>query len=299
MRLSRADYLYATVCYADIFDYPLTDDDIYFRSIRYVPGKNIRNRVIRGVKKSNYFRFLKGRDDIVQTYIKRRDHSKQKWKIAREIAAKFRIIPTIYLVGVTGGLAVNNAAVTDDIDLFFITSSGTVWITRLLVTIIAALFAKRRTPGIRRVSNLICLNMFIGDDSMQIPVSEQDLFSAHEVLQMEPLWSRKDTYRRFLQANSWTKQYLPVAWDIKKVGRNQHPKVSHWWTHVSRTILRCFELPARYAQLWYMSKRRTNEIVTNSVLRFHPRDARVWIKKALEKRLKKRNIPLDIVFYCR
>lgn len=298
MRVSRADYLYATVCYADIFDYPLTDDDIYFRSIRYVPGKNIRSRVIKGVKKSNYLRFLKGRDAIVQTYIKRTEHSKLKWKIARDIAAKFRSIPTIYLVGVTGGLAVNNAGVTDDIDLFFITSRGTVWITRLLVTVIAAIFAKRRTPGAKHVSNLICLNMFVGDDSMRIPASEQDLFSAHEVLQMEPLWSRKDTYRRFLQANNWTKQYLPVAWDIKKIGRNQHPKTSHWWTHVARAFLGCFELPARYLQLWYMSKRRTTEIVTDSVLRFHPRDARVWIKRALEKRLKKRNIPLDNVFYC-
>lgn len=149
------------------------------------------------------------------------------------------------------------------------------------------------------VSNKICLNMFVADDGLEIPKNEQDLFTAHEVLQMEPLWSRRDTYKRFLQANDWAKWYLPVAWGIKQIGRNQHPKNSYWWTRAARVVLKVFEQPAKYLQLWYMSPRRTNEIVTDSILRFHPKDARIWVRKALEKRLKKRNIPLDNVFYCR
>ncbi len=299
MRLSQTDFLYATVCYADIFDYPLTDDDIYFRSIRITPGRNIRSKQIPGVRKVNYFRFLKGRESIVSVYQRRKNSSKRKWELARDIAGILKIVPTIFLVGVTGGVAVNNASAHDDIDLFFITARGTVWITRLLVTLLTALFSKRRTPGATQVTNAICLNMFIAEDSLKIPEHEQDLFSAHEVLQMEPLWSRRDTYRRFLQANSWTKYYLPVAWNIKQTGRNMHPKVSNVLTRVARSILRLFELPAKYLQLWYMRERRTTEVVTDSVLRFHPNDARIWIKKALEKRLKKRNIPLDIVFYGR
>lgn len=298
MRLSQSDFLYATVCYADIFDFPLTDDDVYFRSIKHAPGRSIRNKQIPGVKKNNYLRFLKGRDAIISTYIRRKQASKVKWAIARDIAAKLRIVPTVFLVGVTGGVAVNNADASDDIDLFFITAQGTVWISRLLVTIITLLFSKRRTPGAKHVKNAICLNMFVGEDGMKIPENEQDLFSAHEVLQMEPLWSRKDTYKRFLQANNWTKKYLPVAWSIKQEGRNIHPKESHWWTRASRSILRCLETPAKYIQLTYMAKRRTTEIVTDSRLRFHPKDARVWIKRALGKRLKKRNIPLDNIFFC-
>lgn len=299
MRLSRSDYLFATVCYADIFDYPLTDDDVYFRSIKYIPAKNVLNKAIPGVKKITYFRVLRGRQSIVSTYAKRKKSSKPKWEIARRVANTLKIIPTIYLIGVTGGLSVNNASTADDIDLLIISARNTIWVTRMLVIFLCSMLALRRTPGMRNVANKICLNMFMGDDALQIPVKERDLFSAHEVLQMEPLWSRRDTYKRFLLANSWTKEYLPVAWNIKKIGRNQHPKVSFWWTRVARILLRAFEVPAKYIQLWYMSGRRTNEIVDGSVLRFHPNDARVWIKKALEKRLKKRNIPLDNVFYCR
>ena len=64
-------------------------------------------------------------------------------------------------------------------------------------------------------------------------------------------------------------------------------------------ILRLFEYPARIIQLWYMKNNRTNEIIKSDVIRFHPNDARVWIKKKLEKRLRMYNIPLDTIFYHR
>jgi hypothetical protein len=48
-----------------------------------------------------------------------------------------------------------------------------------------------------------------------------------------------------------------------------------------------------------MSGRRSREIITDDMLKFHPRDARVWIKEGLQKRLKKQNIPLDNIFYAR
>lgn len=298
MGLTLSDYLYATVAYADIFDYPLTGDDLYFRCIKKIPGKNLRAKPIPGVAKRNALVFLKGHQSIVATYTNRHAYSKKKWETARFIARKLQIVPTVFLVGVTGGLAVNNADRNDDIDLFFISARGTVWITRLVVTMIVGLYGKRRRPWDKKFTDAICLNMFIGDDAMRVPENEQDLFSAHEVLQMEPVWSRRDTYKRFLQANIWVKHFLPVAWNIKQVGRNQHPKLSYWWTRVARKFLRLFEMPAKFLQLWYMSKRRTNEIITDSVLRFHPKDARVWIRKALEKRLKFRNIPLDKIFYA-
>ena len=59
------------------------------------------------------------------------------------------------------------------------------------------------------------------------------------------------------------------------------------------------ELLARKLQLWYMKKRRTNEVITDTALRFHPKDARVWVKKKFAARLKRYHIPLDKVFYAR
>lgn len=53
---------------------------------------------------------------------------------------------------------------------------------------------------------------------------------------------------------------------------------------------------ARSVQLWYMKNKRTREVITDTTLRFHPKDARVWVKKKLSGRLTRYNIPLDKVF---
>lgn len=55
---------------------------------------------------------------------------------------------------------------------------------------------------------------------------------------------------------------------------------------------------AKFIQLWYMEKHRTYEVITDTTLRFHPKDARVWVKRKLASRLAKFNIPLDKVFYA-
>jgi hypothetical protein len=299
MRLTTREYVQATVAYADIFHYPLTGDDVYYWCIKKIPGKNFRTRKIRGVSERNQYYFLKEREGIVASYEKRRRLSKNKWEVARSVGRVLQYIPTLLLVGVTGGVAVDNASASDDIDLFFITSKGTLWISRLCVVIILDFLRLRRKPEQKNIKNTICINMFMSEESLGIVKGEQDLFSAHEVLQMVPLWSRGDTYRRFLQANSWVQSFLPVAWSIKQPGRNQHPKISRWYTRIACFILRFFEIPANFFQLWYMKRRRTKEIISAGMLRFHPRDARIWIRSKLAQRLAKFNIPLDNIFYDR
>jgi hypothetical protein len=50
------------------------------------------------------------------------------------------------------------------------------------------------------------------------------------------------------------------------------------------------EALARWAQLKYMSPRRTTEVIEPGRIRFHPQDARQWVLKAYQKRLKKLKI---------
>jgi hypothetical protein len=205
MGMTLSKYLYATVAYADVFDYPLTGDDLYYWSIKKSPRKNFRSGKISGVSKSTYLLFLKGRQSIVSTYEERKVASRKKWEKARTAAKWLQYIPTVFLVGVTGGLAVNNASPDDDIDLFFITAKGTIWISRLLVVMFLDILGIRRKPNDTRVKNKICVNMFMSEEGMGMVKHERDLYTAHEVLQMEPLWSRKNTYWRFLQANEWVR----------------------------------------------------------------------------------------------
>ena len=145
--------------------------------------------------------------------------------------------------------------------------------------------------------------MFMTESAMKLAKPDQDCFTAHEVLQMVPLFVRVDAYQRFLHANRWVKTYLPNAWREKYHACLPARQVSYITyqekQHICIQFLRFLEKPSRFFQLWYMRKNRTNEVISDTILRFHPKDARIWIKRKLASRLAAFNIPLDKVFYAR
>lgn len=303
MRISSKSRLYAALCYADIFDYPLTSFECtefsLFKTTRI--HKLPTGVMVKKVKDQTYY-YLSGRESIVSTRLKREIYAKEKWRKAIIVSKALSHIPTVTLVGVTGGLAMENAKIDDDIDLYCVTENGTLWITRLLVTVFVSLMGVRRMPRAKDVKDTFCLNMFTTIDSMRIPKDERDVFSAHEVVQMVPLWEKSGTYKKFLIKNRWAESYVPNAWKEKNGkwqisnDKLQHSNYLFSIYHLAFIIL---EPCARILQLWYMKNSRTNEVIKSDVIRFHPNDARVWIKEKLDKRLKIFNIPLDTIFYHR
>jgi D-beta-D-heptose 7-phosphate kinase/D-beta-D-heptose 1-phosphate adenosyltransferase len=285
------------VAYADIFDYPLTWSEIqtWQTSSRGVDVVAlVRARVLEA--RGEYF-FLKGRASLVLKRQERQRASLEKWRIVESVARWLRCIPTLQLVGVTGGLAMDNASEEDDIDLFIVTSHKTLWVSRFVSLIVIHLLGRRRKVGDKEVKNKICLNMFVSTGAMGIPKKEQDLFIAHEVLQMYPLWWRGDAYKKFLQKNEWVKHFLPHAWEQAQEGLST--STHKQYRHINDKAFVLLEKPLKLFQIWYMKKHRTTEVITDSVLRFHPNDARVWVKQALQQRLRGLDTPLDKIFYHR
>lgn len=304
MKISPRDAYLATVAYADIFNFPLTKDEIR-QWLLFYSGKSMV-LASRETRRVDGYHFLAGRTSIVGLRQRRKEHVLEKISLARKMADLLKLVPSIKLVGVTGGLAMGNAEPTDDIDFFLITSKGTLWISRFLATVLIEATGRRRRPATRQIKNTICLNMFMSENHLGLPKSDQDLFSAHEVLQMLPLWEREGTYQKFLKANSWVKYFLPNAWKekyqgagIKYYGKKRDIFLITLIHNTSTAILRLFESLARAIQLWYMKRHRTTEVISATVIRFHPRDARVWVKQALGVRLGRYNIPLDNIFYNR
>jgi hypothetical protein len=309
MKWSKTASLVATLAYADIFDYPLSLRDICYWCIKCCLKQseafNILFRLTgvhltRGNSKTAVF-YLSGRDKTVTIRRFRNTSNQLKWEKARKASMWLKVIPTISLVGVTGGLAMNNAKLQDDIDILLVVKSGSLWTTRFLATLLIELVARRRRPEESEISDSICLNMFMTEDALGIPNTEQDLYGAHEVLQMVPLWEREGTYHRFLQANSWVKQFLPNAWEEKWTIYNvqcTNKRLSFFQIFLRFTlyILYTVEPLAKRIQLWYMGRHRTTERISDSALMFHPHDARIWVRYALRKRLLSYKIPLDKVF---
>ena len=207
-----------TLAYADVFEYPLTKEEIWRWLVSEDRKQKTKNRKefahsfksnlnSRKIRVTDGFYYLKGRRRIVTLRKKRERWSQQKFKIARRVASWLRFTPWVKLIGVTGALAMANSDQEDDIDLLIITSRDRLWLCRGLIVCLLRLTRLYRRPG--KIKNRICPNMLLDEKHLAMPKKERDLFSAHEVCQMKPLWEKGRTYQRFLKANQWSKEFLP------------------------------------------------------------------------------------------
>jgi len=204
-----------TLAYADVFNYPLTSEELYRfliadENCSYSDFEKALSRVVvndKRIEKNKGHYFLEGRKKIVATRRRREGWSRKKIKFAGKIAGILRLIPWIKLIGVTGALAMNNTNKEEDIDLLIITSKNRLWLTRGLVVSFLRLAGVYRRP--EKIKDKICPNMLLDEKHLSIPKKERDLFSAHEVLQMKLLWQKGRTHQRFLRANQWSQEFLP------------------------------------------------------------------------------------------
>ena len=268
-----------TIVYADIFDYPLTDHDTH----RFLIGKKAEFFEVKKTLKTLYdtkkiefsegLYFLPSRKEIVFKRQLRNKLFLAKIKTAKIAARILQVLPQIKLIGVSGGLAVANADASDDIDFFIITSENQLWTTRLLSTALLSFSGLRRTPKSKSLADKICLNMFI--DERLLEIRPHDLYLAHEVLQMMPLFERDNTYQKFIKVNSWAYQFLPNWPKVRSLkARRILPKIK---LPFSQIPLSYFEDFSKKFQLNYMAKRRTIEKISPTKLQFHPKDVHAKI----------------------
>lgn len=201
-----------TLAYADVFAYPLTLKELHQFLINEKTNSQSLEKILKTLKdvsfKGNYL-FLKNQERNVSLRQERKKWSQKKWLVARKVAGWLRLIPWIKMVAVTGNLAMDNAEKNDDIDLLIVTARKRLWLTRLLTNFLVEIVANRRRPNDKEVKDKICLNMFLTEDHLKIPLKEQNLFTAHEVCQLKLLWQRKNSYQKFIQKNLWSQKFLP------------------------------------------------------------------------------------------
>ena len=204
-----------TLAYADIFDYPLTVEEVWKFLIgqKKIGIEEVQKELkrmstnLKEISVDKGFYFLQGRKRIVAIRKRRERWSQEKLKIAKRIVDWLKPIPTIQMVAVTGALAMNNSDEEDDIDLMIVASKNRLWLSRGLVVTFLRLTGLYRQPG--KIRNKICPNMFLDENHLKIPKKEQDLFSAHEVCQLKLLWDRSKTHQKFIKENQWVKRFLP------------------------------------------------------------------------------------------
>lgn len=144
--------------------------------------------------------------------------------------------------------------------------------------------------------------MYLDEDHLQVPEKEQDLFTAHEVVQVKLLWDKDQTYQKFLVDNLWVKKYLPNAVSVipsevegpsersERASLDFSPRDKLGVRNDNLRIFNLLESLAKSFQLWYMHSRRTTEVIADGVIRFHPQDVRKWVLEKYNQKSKQLNI---------
>lgn len=283
-----------TLIYADLFDYPLKINEIH----RWLIGKkaNIR-QVEKALKFSKEYYFLQKRDGLVAKRKLREKQSTTFYKKAKILSQTLRFIPWIKLVGISGGLALNNAGKSDDIDLFLITERNRLWISRLLALGILSLIGQRRKVGDsgRKIAGKLCLNILLEEDKLE--QKNKDIFVAHEVLQMKVLWQRDEIYTKYLMDNEWAFRFLPnwvgvgvacLAVKKRSYGINLSTCGNlHFLIGANfATLINYLEVLAKKLQLKIMQQPRGMERIEEGALYFHPEDCRLTVLEKYRQKVR-------------
>jgi len=196
-----------TLAYSDIFDFPLTIDELHRFLVQPASLQDL-DQCAAGMKdvdrRDGYF-YLRGREEIVEIRKHRQDASRKVFKRAIIYGRILAVLPFIRMVALTGSLTMLNLSKDSDIDFMLVAAHGYVWTARAF-----AILLGRVT---RLFGDTLCPNLIVSERALEWPL--HDLYSAREFCQMVPI-AGKDVYLHLLSTNSWMKAFLPNAnpiWD--------------------------------------------------------------------------------------
>lgn len=292
MRMNNAERaILNTLLYSDIFHFPLTQQQLWSFLITSHPiTKPQFVLVLQRLLKTETIFSLQGKYLSLQKNIFIPDMRlvEEKRNQAQKAAYIVSFLPTISFIGISGGVAIGNVKKTDDIDFFIITKKNTLWITRLCLLLFLECLGIRQKNK-QQKENTICLNLFINEVFLQMPKHQQDLFTAHEIAQLIPLFNEENMYERFLQANSWVLKFLPNAYENKKKIFIHRIPLFLPVTLFLAQLLTLFESVARIIQLIIVRRKINKYVLTEYMLVFYDQMFKYTILRLYRKRLQEYN----------
>lgn len=277
-----------TLAYADIFDYPLKAYEIH----RWLIGRKATLRQVEKalrqlvqnskLKVQSGYWFLPSRSGLSTKRWRRQKQSARYFGKAGFLTQILKVIPWIKLVGISGGLAMDNASKADDIDLFIVTSKNRLWISRLLALALLSLTGQRRKveDSGRKIAGKLCLNILLEEDRLE--QGSKDIYLAHEVLQMRVVWQRDGVYGKYLEDNQWAFKFLP-NWTTD-ISQNSKRKSQNYNSNLKTINL--LEKFSKWIQLKVMQKPKGMERIEDGAVYFHPQDCRPQILHLFRQKIK-------------
>jgi len=314
----------ATIGYYDIFDYPLTGFEVFkylinplhiisqlgikkgmkLEPVRETSFLDILKILGSGnledfIEEKNGLYFLKGKGNLVKQRIERQKIAVSRWKKVYRVIKFLQVCPFIKMIAVCNSLAIDNSKQKADIDFFIIIRKGRIWLTRFLITFIIWSLGQRRHG--QKIAGRVCLSFYITDQALNLQsltIEPYDIYLAHWVLEIKPVYWRNQTYNQFISENKWLKDYF---FNFEQTLNERHPqfKTNGFLSLIQKSsekilggwfgglIEKLFRLVQRHRINRKITPHKipTAVVVSDKILKFHEIDRREFFQEEFRKRL--------------
>jgi len=201
-----AQNILKTLGYFDLFQYPLTREEIYLFNSAKVSNSEIENELEVLLSNNNVFRigeFYSLHNNNLLAERRRNGNllATEHLITARRVAKFLSKFPYVKAIAVSGSLSKNFATDKTDIDFFIITAANRLWIAR------TCMHLYKKITFLRGRQNWFCMNYYVDEDAMEI--EEKNIFTAIEIATLLPMYG-KGCLDEFMEKNKWKASFFPL-----------------------------------------------------------------------------------------
>jgi len=195
-----------TLAYFDIFDYPLSqneiqnllqedvDDSIFVEAIKRLVLDEI-------VFSLDGFFALHNKPATVEKRLQGNMRARKLLPTARKIGSFLFKFPYVRGVAISGSLSKNYSDKKGDIDFFIITKANRLWIARTILHLF------KKTTFLVGRQHYYCMNYFVDEEALSI--QERNVYTATEVITLLPV-AGPAAMDKFFEENAWSKELFPA-----------------------------------------------------------------------------------------
>jgi len=202
----------------------------------------------------------------------------------------FKITPYIRTVAICNNLAFNNAGPDSDIDLFIITRSEGVWISRFISTVLIQLLGLR-VKNLDYDPGKICLSFYLADNALRLKriAQDPDPYLLFWIATLDPIYNQ-GIFSRFLLANQWALKHFP---NLRMAFNTNQRKPLSLLAFLQEKIINA--LPFNLNQKLYTWQKQWLQrnikpgippggvIISQKIFKSHFNDRRKWFSQKLAK----------------
>ena len=277
------DSVIKTLAYFDIFDYPLTREELF--SWQWVGD----NDCVRNYK-----------EGIIDERQRLAPDLRKKMRVAVRGGRIIRFIPFVRAFFVCNQFNVSTKK-ESDIDTFIIIKKGRIWFARFLIILFFHLFNLRITK--KQSRNKICLSFYVTDDNLdlsKIAIEQPDIYLTYWIEQLIPVYDSDNYLEKVRKNNSWIKKYLPNT-------QNGYKPLHLWSVHdnIITNLKRVFcewlwggslgdslEIKLKEIQMKKLKQKnidmestKKDIIISDTMLKFHENDRREFFREQWREKI--------------